>query len=965
MDKGAATEVGKGLNIAHLNVRSIMGGHKFEMVRNQIEKSNIDVFTISESWLSKAVPDRVIECMNYNVVRLDRGWSETGNDNALPKRGGGLLNFIRSDLKYSDTKYEQLNVSCKDIEMLWVALEIKNMRSIVVVTIYRPPQGDSKRCNKLLNEAFEKANLKDNAEIFLLGDFNINYRDKKASRTKELEFTARSLGLSQIIKADTRISRRNDVMNGSQLDLIFTNSDHVADAKTLDYNISDHLAILVTRKKKTACKEKAEFFGRSYKNYVREDFQETLSTADWEQFFESREPNLLWEIMEGEILRQANKTCPIKKLRVNARREPWVTNEAIEAIRDKDNLLKRAKRTDRVEDWEAARRVRNRVGRDLENLRADFLKRQQEDNKNDPKKFWKNIASIFPGKKGNTGRIWLKDSASGNDIEQANTANYINTFFTNIGPDLAKKHDKRWEYFGVTVQDNIQGFGTELAEVTALCKQINTMKSSGIDELSSRLCKDAFMVLGRQLVHLFNCSLSTGIFPNKWKIGKIIPLFKGGDRENVNNYRPVSLLPLPGKLLEKIVHNKIVKFWEDSNFLSEDQGGFRKNHSTVSTVASLTDDLFHQINEGNTTVAAFVDLRKAFDTVNTKVLTNNLTHAGIRGDVLKWCNDYLSNRSQCTFANNIKSTLLPVTCGVPQGSVLGPLFFLVYVNDIQNAVGECGIKLYADDTVLYQSGVNCAEAEAKLQSSVSKFKLWCDVNVLTINASKTKVMAFGSRSKVKKCKNLDIRIAGEKLKLVPSFKYLGLTLDSTLNYGQHIATVIKLITYKMTLLAKLKKYLKDDSALQIYKSMLLPYFDYADIIFHKANTKEVGKLQTLQNKCLRICLGRERRFDTNRAHKLAKVPFLEDRRTAHACNFMFKRKDNKSLLNRREIRTRAHDAPLFLVPIPRCEAFKRSVSFYGSSLWNELKVDIRNTVSYDVFKARQKEVMLQPLGLIQ
>ena len=219
--------------------------------------------------------------------------------------------------------------------------------------------------------------------------------------------------------------------------------------------------------------------------------------------------------------------------------------------------------------------------------------------------------------------------------------------------------------------------------------------------------------------------------------------------------------------------------------------------------------------------------------------------------------------------------------------------------------------------------------------------------------------------KSRKCKNLNIRIEGEKLKLVPYFKYLGLTLDSTLNYSQHISSVIKTILYKMTLLAKLKKYLKNDSALQIYKSMLLPYFDYADVIFDKANLKDTGKLQTLQNKCLRICTGRDRRFDTDRAHKLAHTPFLKDRRAAHICNFMFKRKGNKELLNNREIRTRAHDAPLFNVPITCCEAFKRSVSFHGSKSWNSLNVETRKTDNYLKFKVIQKSAMLRPLENIQ
>ena len=963
--EGDLTKGGKGLNVAHLNVRSLLGGHKFEMVRNQIESSNIDVFTISESWLTKAIPDRVVECMNYCTVRLDRKWNEKEDTEAPSKRGGGVMAYIKKGIKFSDTKYDKLNVSCKDVEMMWVALEILNLRPIVVVIIYRPPQGNHKKCNSIINEAFERANLKDNTDVFMLGDFNVDFKDKLSVKTRELDFTMRSLSLNQLVKENTRTSNRNGKMVGTCIDLIFSNSEHITCSRTLDYNISDHLAVLVTRKKRVGEIGKVEFMGRSYRRYIKEDFQNNLSDSDWAPFYAMNDPDLMWEYMEGIVIKQANNMCPMKGCRVKAQREPWITNEAIEAIRDKDRLMGRAKRSGKPEDWENARRARNQVGRDLENLRADFLKRQQKNNKGDPKKFWKNISTIVPGKKGETGTIWLKDGGTNGEGDSEYAAEYINQFFTNIGPNLAKKHTKKWEYYGDIINGDMNSFNTDLEEVIALCKEINIMKSSGIDELSSRSCKDAFMVLGQQLVHMFNCSLNLGKFPAKWKIAKIIPLFKGGDRESVNNYRPVSLLPLPGKLLEKIVHKRIVSFWDENNFLSANQGGFRKDHSTISSIADLTDDLFHNINEGLTTVAAFVDLRKAFDTVNTNILANKLQNAGIRGTVLAWCINYLSGRQQCTWANGRKSSMLPVLCGVQQGSVLGPLFFLVYVNDMQQAVGKCGIKLYADDTVLYQSRVNGTKASGKLQESVNKFVNWCDANALTINAAKTKLMVFASRSKVKRCKNIAVKIGTDKLKLVPYFNYLGITLDSTLNFSKHITTVVQLICHKMSLLAKLKRYLRDETAILIYKTMLLPYFDYADVIFCKANKKDTDKLQSLQNKCLRICMGKERRFDTNRAHKLTSSPFLVDRREAHVCNFMFKRKNNPNLLNRRELRTRAHDAPLFNVQVPRCEAHKRSVAFHGSSTWNNLKVDARNINDYKLFKYKQKQAMTLPLKLIQ
>ena len=394
--------------------------------------------------------------------------------------------------------------------------------------------------------------------------------------------------------------------------------------------------------------------------------------------------------------------CPIKNFKVNKSREPWITNEALEAIKDKDRLLRRARRSGREDDWVSAKRERNRVGREIENLRAEYLKSKQEEFKSDPKKFWKSISSIIPNKKQGTGEIWLKDPSSGRDIVKDEVPGYINTFFTDIGPSLAWEHKENWAFYGAENEHEIEEFVTDREEVLRLCKDINIMKSSGFDKLSSKICKDAFLVLTDQLVHIFNCSLLTAYFPLGWKSAKIVPLFKGGGaREDVSNYRPVSLLPLPGKLLEKVVHKRITQFFTDHEILSENQGGFRKGFSTTATIADLTDDMFANLNQGLTTLASFIDLKKAFDTVNLTILLKKLNKYGVRGATLQWCKNYRTDRRQCTLANECQSDTLPVTCGVPQGSVLGPLFFLVYVNDLQHAVNECDLKLYADDTVLF------------------------------------------------------------------------------------------------------------------------------------------------------------------------------------------------------------------------------------------------------------------------
>ena len=741
----------KGIHFMHLNTCSLLSKNRFDLIRMQLMHSGLDVISLSETWLTNSIPNEVVNMGNYVLTRLDRSWFNEPNQSEF-KRGGGLVCYIRSSIKFSDTKLAYLNHSSQDIEMQWISLNVDNIRPIVVVNVYRPPRGSYKKCCELLFDAMNRADVKNNTEFVILGDFNIDYFDKNSPAYKELDFTMKSLGLRQVINSSTRVARMGDRMTNTLLDLIFTNSDSIHTGTTLNLNVSDHLAVCASRKTSSTKKCKVKFRGRSYKNYVKEDFQESLLEHNWRNFFASNDPIFQWDFMENIIRTEADELCPIREYRLPEIREPWITNEAIEAIRDKDNLLKKAKKSNAKVDWDLAKEARNRVGRDLKTLRADFLKRQQEANWGDPKKFWKVVSEILPKKAKGRNDIWLKDQLKGHPITQENTPDYINSFFTNIGPSLASKFKGPWNYFGKTLDLEIEPFLIDTDDIIKLVREVKILKSSGMDDLPTRICRDAFLVLSQQLAHMFNSSIQTGTFPDKWKLAKIVPLFKGGDRENVSNYRPVSLLPLPGKLLEKIIHTQISNFFDTNEFLSNKQAGFRKGFSTVSSIADLTDELFRQINEGNTSIAAFVDLSKAFDTVNHDILIKKLHKAGIRNSLLDWCVNYLSNRSQKTIANNSVSSVKRISCGVPQGSVLGPLFFLVYINDLCDALDDCGIHLYTDDAVLYHSDPFHGQAAAKLQTSLDKFSSWCKSNSLTINCSKTKLMVFGSRSKVKKSK---------------------------------------------------------------------------------------------------------------------------------------------------------------------------------------------------------------------
>ena len=858
--------------------------------------------------------------------------------------------YISDHLKYDYTSLGHLNLMSANIELHCVSLVIPNMRQIILVILYRPPQGSIPKFIENLYDTLTNINRNANSEIYILGDFNMDMLDKKSQNIKDLIQNMKIFGGLPLINDYTRKSSTSTC-----IDQIFTNSDVISSSGIVNLNISDHLAVYCTRKKIPIKHEKKSFSGRSYRNYIKEDFQDSILNADWKPFYESVDATQCWDIMESVIRDEIDKICPIKTFRVSSSPDPWITNELLEEIRDKDLALKRARKTGKDDHWYFAKNERNRVGRLVQLARREFFHDEERNSRGDPKKFWRNISSCLTNKCSQKATIYLFDKPGNCQIDPDNTSNYINNFFANVGNDLAKHYNHDWSPLdSPNLDSEIADAHTDFEEVHGLCKEINASKSSAIDMLSSKVLKDAFLVLTLQLVYLFNLSLQTGIFPSKWKIATVIPLFKGGSKDDVSNYRPISLLPLPGKILEKIVHARISLFLEANNLLCDEQYGFRKNRSTTHSITNLTNSILDAVNKQETCLAVFIDLKKAFDTVNHSILIRKIDQVGIKGDLLRWVDNYLHKRAQRTFANNILSSTAPVICGVPQGSILGPLFFILYINDVKQYIKDVNIGLYADDTVLFSKNANWLLAQENLQIMLNDFVKWSGKNELTINSQKTKFMVFGSRSKVKKAKNAKLAINNTKIQLVPSFKYLGFTMDPVLSYSNHISTLLNVVSHKSYMMAKIRRYISEYSAIRIYKAMLLPYFDYADIIYDKANQNGLDKLQRVQNKCLKMCLLSDARTSTDYVHERTKVPKLENRRKVHLRNYMFQMKTHVDLLCSSDIGTRSRDAPLFTTKIPKCEAYKRSVLYNGAVEWNSLSVELRNMDLLLPFKFHQK-----------
>ena len=503
---------------------------------------------------------------------------------------------------------------------------------------------------------------------------------------------------------------------------------------------------------------------------------------------------------------------------------------------------------------------------------------------------------------------------------------------------------------------------TNTDEIIKLCKEININKSSCIDQLSSEIIRDAFLVIPNRLMNLFNLSFNSSEIPKKWKLAKVTPLQKVGNRSNVGNLRPVSLLPLPSKLIEKIVHDRIYNYCEDNDILDRRQGGFRPNHSTISTTAFFINDIYTAMNNNELLIATYIDAMKAFDTVNHQILLDKVRCYGIVGKVYNWLNNYLSERYQCTIANNVISDPKLITCGVPQGSVCGPLLFLLYINDIACSLTHCKVSLYADDTVLYVSHKNLDDALLYVQNDLNKLSLWCNKNKLTINSKKTKYCIYGMRSLIKKSKARDtiLSLNNHILDRVGSYKYLGFILDEHLNFNKHISELCNLLSHKLYLLSRIRRYLTTEACIIVFKTMILSVLEYGDTVYSGTSSENLVKLDRLFYRGLRICIGRNDVYDKNDLCKDCSIAILKDRRQTHLLLFMFKQSTNDLLLKKSNRTTRLHTAPVFWNYKPNNERVRQNILYRGAIEWNNLPSNVRN-LEPNEFKPRLKKELMSKI----
>ena len=506
----------------------------------------------------------------------------------------------------------------------------------------------------------------------------------------------------------------------------------------------------------------------------------------------------------------------------------------------------------------------------------------------------------------------------------------------------------------------------DLGTISRFIQLLKPNKAAGLDRIPTRMIRDAITELTPSITYLVNKSIKDGKFPELWKIARVTPLHKSDDKLNVDNYRPISILPVLSKIMERVVYAQLTQFIDANNSLYHHQYGFRCGHSTVQAVAQLNNWTLQYMDQGKVVGSLFVDISKAFDSLNHKILLGKLASLGVSNQSLCWFKSYLSQRKQSVVINGSVSDSRLIQLGVPQGSILGPLLFNIYINSLPNATSDAKVILYADDAVLLCTGSTQHELKESLGLGFSQICNWYHDNKLTLNVKKTKLMVIGSKNSLVSFEDFrfepDDNVAIDR---VTSFKYLGVTTDEKWNWKAHVRNLIKKLGHRICVFNRICHMLDMKSRIAYYNGLVLPHLDYGDILWgdQPGLKSEMEQLQAFQNKFARKVLGKK--VSSKEALKeLSWVP-LEDRRRIHRCflvqnaikgNIPEHFENFKSPLNTHGYNTRNGHLPRF--GRIRTEWGRRLTCYQATIEWQNLPLSIRQPMPKNIFKRHLNEYFL-------
>ena len=926
----------RGLKIAHLNTNGLLS--KLDYLKIMLNGTFFDIFAVSETKLDANILDDEIKIDGYVSYRLDRN-----------RHGGGVLFYVNNQLEshllkhLTDSKYESL----------WIKVCLDKTKPIFLSVVYRPPSkgSDLESTDQLcayLKECYSK--LPQIKEVFICGDFNCNMMSRYALSSKIKDLCS-SLSLKQLIEEPTRVTPHSSTL----LDLIMTNSVNISKAGVIDPGVSDHSLVYVIRKFKRPKGEPKIIRVRSFKNFVDDDFLRDLRNSDWSYFLNFTDLDQSCDIFNSIVKTVADKHAPFVTHKIKGKIEAWVTNDLLQAIKERNYFKKKANQTKSIIDWNNFTQKRNQVNNMKNTLTQDYFNTLLTDNAKRPKQLWKTLKTLVPNGKNTTTSVKRLVTEDGIDVTcPKGIADHFNNFFVNVGVTLASKFSTDTSKVNPPVSEKLFNFSkTNTKCVQDHIKYLKNGKATGLDGIGSRILKAGAPVLSIYLSKIFNCSLATGYVPKCWKIKRVSPVHKGDVKTDPSNFRPISILPIPMKIFEKIVHDQVSTFIKENTFLNDRQSGFRKLFSTTTAVLDVSENILEQLDKNNFVGAVLIDLKKAFDTVDHKILLKKLWCYGFQNQSFDWFESYLTDRQQLTLVNNIMSDLLHEDVyGVPQGSVLGPLLFLLYIDDIKSVIQNAYCHLYADDTIILKGASDPDSLIASLERELSNVDHWLSINKMTINTKKTEVIFFGNKAHLKKLDNKTVRYLDTPLKRKDKVKYLGVLFDEKMQWKYQIKNITQKASLKLGKIKAIASFLTPHTKKLLVNALVMPYFHYCSPAWSNAAPFRLSKI----NKKVvdaSVFLGREDNYSIynmlDKDISLLTFKALNNIAPNYLCSKIQMAKNCHSHNTRRAAKNHLQ------IPSSNTKFGMRTFAYRASKLWNDLPNELLDIKSLLKFKTSVKD----------
>ena len=497
----------------------------------------------------------------------------------------------------------------------------------------------------------------------------------------------------------------------------------------------------------------------------------------------------------------------------------------------------------------------------------------------------------------------------------------------------------------------------EIAEI--ICK-LDASKSGDIYGITPKLIKNA-PCMSKNLSIIFNLAIEQGIFPHLLKKAKVIPIHKGDSKMVVSNYRPISLLPIFGKIFEKVIFKRLTEFIKKFQIIYNKQYGFQSGKSTEHAILDITQQILNSLEQKENPCCVFLDFAKAFDTVNHKILLAKLHHYGIRGIPLQLIESYLTDREQCVQVNNSTSDFDKISHGVPQGSILGPLFFLRYINDIANSSSLLSFYLFADDTTIFLADKCIKRLEENLNRELAKVSQWLIANKLSLNVKKSNSLLFRTKNEPSSIK-INLVLNGSPIEEKCKAKYLGVILDHKLTYEHHIKQIRSKLIKGNAILAKVRHYIPTNLLTNTYNAHIQPHIDYGYILWGYAAKVHTESIFSQQKKSIRMMnFVKSKRESTQPLFKEKKILPLDRNLLLNSGKTLWKAANSMLCPSLDHLFNMRDNSQTFHTPFKRLDVSQGSITYAGTKAWNQIPLAIRSSPSLNSFKIKYKEHLLSTL----